>query len=373
MNTKVSVPFREGRRSSDPNNPNRFGFTGLTPLGEVAKFQIGRIPWVNPRNPNAKSKMAKVIRASALDNRGKFHLLNRGVTLIASDGKLEHDQLSIDFGSAKRRGLVDGGTTVGALVQAIEDGFVQSQIQEEQQFFRVQVFCGPWTDEEVVDLAEALNTSVQVDSFSIANLAGEFEWIKATLKDAKFKVSYFANDEGEVSIEDLIQWLALFQMEEPTTAYSSKEKCLKTYEENREEYKKFRSVLLDIVRLSEHVPLQSRNSYNSSGDNRKFGNLSVIRDSSTGSPHTLPVSRETIEYRPHKAWVFPLIASLRPALDTSTNPFKWRKDPFKLFDRLAPELVEKINRSYKSLQNFNAVGKNPDLYEVLAEKVKNYV
>jgi hypothetical protein len=69
--------------------------------------------------------------------------------------------------------------------------------------------------------------------------------------------------------------------------------------------------------------------------------------------------------------VFPLIASLKPVLDKSTNPFKWRKDPFKVFDRLSSELVTKVNRSYGSLQTFNAVGKNPDLYELLMEKVEN--
>ena len=77
----------------------------------------------------------------------------------------------MDFGTSKKRGLVDGGTTVGALLAAIAGGFTQSQLREEQQFVKLQVSCGPWTDEEVVDLAEALNTSVQVDSFSIANLS----------------------------------------------------------------------------------------------------------------------------------------------------------------------------------------------------------
>jgi hypothetical protein len=37
---------------------------------------------------------------------------------------------------------------------------------------------------------------------------------------------------------------------------------------------------------------------------------------------------------------------------------------------MAPDLIKKINRSYTSLQTFNAVGKNPDLYELLAEKVR---
>ena len=76
--------------------------------------------------------------ASVVENRGKFHLLNRGVTIIAEDGKLDHDVLAVDFGTSKKRGLVDGGTTVGALLAAIAGGFTQSQLREEQQFVKLQ-------------------------------------------------------------------------------------------------------------------------------------------------------------------------------------------------------------------------------------------
>jgi hypothetical protein len=370
--TSLSISLKEGRRTSDPTNPNRYSFVGLTPIGEALKFQLGNIPWVNPRHPNAKSKMARVIKASVFENRGKFHLLNRGTTVIAEDGKLEQEVLHVEFGSAKKRGLIDGGTTIGALVDALTDGFTQNPEKEDLQLFRVQVFCGRWNDEEVVDLAEALNTSVQVDSFSIANLAGAFDWIKSALQKSRatFKVSYFTNDEGEVGIDDIVQWLALFMMDEPHTAYTSKEKCLEHFEANLNDYKKFEGVLLDVIKLSEYVPFQSKLLYNASG-NHKFGRLGIIADSTKGSTYKLPVLGETIDYAPHKAWVFPLIASLKPVLDKTTNPFKWRKDPFKVFDKLSSELVSKVNRSYGSLQTFNAVGKNPDLYELLMEKVEN--
>jgi hypothetical protein len=370
--SSLSLPFKEGRRTSDPTNSNRYNFVGLTPINEALKFQIGQIPWVNPRHPNPKSKMARVIKGSVFENRGQFHLLNRGVTLIAEDGKLEQEHLTVEFGSAKKRGLIDGGTTIGALVDAMADGFAQNPDKEQLQFVRVQVFCGRWTDEEVVDLAEALNTSVQVDSFSIANLSGEFDWIKDVLRKNRvdFKVSYFTNDEGEVGIDDIVQWLALFMVDEPQTAYSSKEKCLEHFEGNLPEYKKCEAALIDIIKLSEYIPFRAKQIYNASG-NHKFGKLAIIADSTKGSTYGLPVLGEIIDYAPHKAWVFPLMASLRPLLDKSTSPFKWRKDPFKVFDRLSSELIAKVNRSYGSLQTFNAVGKNPDLYELLMEKVEN--
>jgi hypothetical protein len=373
-NPPLCIRVKEGRRTSDPNNPNRYNFTGLTLADEAPKFQLSRIPWVNPRHGNPKSQMAKTIKGSLFENRGKFHLLNRGVTLVVEAGKLEQDVLSVEFGSAKKRGFVDGGTTITAINEAIANGFQQSSNKEEEQYFKVQVFCGPWTDEEVVELAEALNTSVQVDSFSIANLSGDFDWIKSALRkhQVKYKVSYFANDEGDISVDDIVQWLALFMMEEPSAAYSSKERCLAHYQEKLAEYKKFEEILPDVISLLEYVPLQAKPLYNASG-NHKFGRLSIIADSTKGSNYTLPIHGETIDYTPHKAWVFPLAASLRPALNTASVPFRWKKDPFKLFDKLAPDLISKVNRSYGSLQTFNAVGKNPDLYELLGEKVENAI
>jgi len=318
--------------------------------------------------------MARAIKASVVDNRGKFHLLNRGVTLIADDGKLDQEILTVDFGSAKKRGFIDGGTTISALVDAIANGFVQSSVKEEIQFLKVQVFCGLWTDEEVVDLAEALNTSTQVDSFSIANLSGKFDWVKKALEKQRvsFKVSYFTNDTGEVGVDDIVQWLALFMVDEPSMAYSSKEKCLEHLETNLAEYRKCESVLVDIIKLSEYIPFHSKALYNASG-NHKFAKLMIIADSTKGSMYSLPVLGQTIEYAPHKAWVFPLLASLRPALDKSSAPYGWKKDPFKVFDHVAQELVIKVNRSYSQLQTFNAVGRNPDLYELLMEKVEKLV
>ena len=91
-------------------------------------------------------------------------------------------------------------------------------------------------------------------------------------------------------------------------------------EKNLQGYERFAEVLLDIIKLSEYVPLHCKLQYNASGD-RKFGKLAIISDSTKGSTYHLPVLEETIDYAPHKAWVFPLLAvSLRPALNRSECP-----------------------------------------------------
>ena len=157
--------------------------------------------------------------------------------------------------------------------------------------------------------------------------------------------------EVEVDLLDIVQWLSLFYMDEPVIAYLSTEKALSVYDDNVSEYKKFANVLLDIIKLSEHIPLQAR----------AFSKLPIIADLK-GAPCILPITGETVAFRPHNIWVFPLMASLKPALDTSTDPFSWRTDPFKLFSRLAPQLLGTVNESYDGLKNS---------YKVLAQTVKD--
>src|SRR5438552_10396655 len=99
----VSFPLKEGRRLNDPCHPNNCSFVGLVPMHEVWKFAPkdgggnGQVPWVNPRlfDPDPiknKNKMAKEIFLSAQneDNLGKFHYLNRGITLVADMATLDN-------------------------------------------------------------------------------------------------------------------------------------------------------------------------------------------------------------------------------------------------------------------------------------------
>src|SRR5216684_443301 len=99
----LSVPLQEGRRQNDPCSRNNYSFVGLVPMHEVRKFAPkdqtadGQTPWVNPRlfDPEPlknKNKMAREIFLSAQneDNLGKFHYLNRGITIVAENATLDN-------------------------------------------------------------------------------------------------------------------------------------------------------------------------------------------------------------------------------------------------------------------------------------------
>lgn len=370
-------------------------------MSEVKKFApkdqvpYGQTPWINPRlfdtDPlKNKNKMAREILVSAKDeeNFGKFHCLNRGITLVAENGTLDNGLFKIDFGSsARKRGLLDGGTTVSALVAAFQQGFDPSIIEgeDQQQFVNLRVFCGPRTDDEIVELAEALNKGRQVNDFALANLDREFDWIKDTLAEAgvKYKVAYATNEDGDIGVDDIIQWMSLFVLEKPSIAYASQNACLKKYltkegsgngtkdgpgsGATRKQYENLKRVLTDIIKLSEYVPLQAKEKYDGN-----FLLLSMVKESSRGV-YKLPILARDIQFTPHNAWVFPMISSLRANLDTTKTPYTWRVPPFDLFDRVAHSLVKLTNKSFDGKGTMATLGKNSALYELLFSKVETEV
>lgn len=341
-----------------------YQFTGMIPLEEIILLKNGgTCPWTNPRLMSANSGIAKEIAESAVKELGKFHKLNRGPVLIADAARLENGVLTIDFGSStKKRGLADGGTTVTALTKVISEGFEQSPEKESQQFVNIRVMCGPYTEAEVEQLVEALNTNKQVDEFSLAEYRNDFSWIKTGLANAipKFPaVIYRVGDEGEYTIQEIIQVLSLFALPEPSTAYVSKQKCLDTYLDDRKSFEKFGPVLVDLLKLYEYLPLVISTKYNKDGG--KLLALEMIKS----KPSKLPYLGKSIGFTPHKAWLFPMLASMKSAMNIplTGGVVSWKVPPTEVVDAVATTLFNRVKKSFDG--SLNAVGRNADLYEVL--------
>jgi hypothetical protein len=371
---------QNGHRSPDPVKSHFYEIAGRIPLEEVILLKYGgSCPWTNPRLTSGNSGIAKEIQASATLSRGKFHELNRGPVLIAESAKFDSNAgtIVIDFGpSSKKRGLADGGTTVTALSKVIADGFEQSPEKDEQQFVNIRIMCGPYSDTEVEQLVEALNTNKQVDAFSIANYSGDFKWIKKILDDARFpRVSYFDGDDGEYTIQEVIQILSLFALPlsadpegpGPTTAYVSKQKCLESYQEEPAAFTKFSLVLVDLLEMSEYIPATIATKYTNAGG--RLGGLDMIQSKTS----KLPYLDKTIKFTPHNAWVFPMLAALKPALNIQTSTVSWKVSPKELFDSIATVLFNRVKKTFSDGKALNYVGRNSELYEVLLLTVEKAV
>jgi hypothetical protein len=371
---------QSGHRLQDSVKPHFYEITGRIPLQEaILLTNGGTCPWHNPRVTSPKSAVAKEIADSAVTQLGKFHKLNRGPVLVAESAKLDTSAgtIVIDFGSsAKKRGLIDGGTTVTALTKVIEDGFVQSEDKEAQQLLNVRVMCGPYTDPEVEQLGEALNTNKQVDAFSIANYCGDFKWIRNTLEKAKFPaVAYFDGDKGDYTIQEVIQILSLFALPldpeadepgpGPATAYVAKQKCLELFCAHPKAFERFSTVLVDLLEMSEYIPSSIAVQYGKTGG--KLRGLDMI----ASKPSKLPYLNKMINFTPHNAWVFPMLAALKPALNITESAVTWKVPVKELFDAVANTLFLRVKKAYKDGGfTFNYVGRNEELYDVLSLMVE---
>lgn len=375
-----SIPLVESRRQADPLDSKLEIFCGFVPFELAPKFVPTVMPWINPRvfDTDITSKIRKIIKTSALNDPSKFHRRNRGLTLIGKSGKLTDHNFHLKWGNGKA-GLLDGGTTLASLI-AIYDELKAGNLLDKG-MFRLEVLCGDYSEDDIVDIAESRNKSVQVSSFALANLRNEFDWIKSALGKVTFPtVAYATNEDGEIDIEDIVQILGLFMMPKPQQAYTSKEKTLENFMAESTQYRKMRVILPDVMMLSEYVVAKAKPLYNGNGG--AFGKLGIIWNSQPkdkagnklDSETKLPILGSSVDYNIHTAWQYPLVSAFEPLIDRTTSPFTWKTDPFKLYDKIAPELIEQLNDYFNNEEgNLTQLGKSWGPYAILRGTVKGHV
>ena len=126
-------------------------------------------------------------------------------------------------------GIADGAHTYEIILNARSKGSCP-----DGQYVKFEVITGVPIN-MMVDITGGLNTAVQVQEASLANLEGKFEWIKEEIKDMPYrdKISFKQNEKKDVDIRDIIAFLTLFNVDNkelngrhPKEAYCSKAACL---------------------------------------------------------------------------------------------------------------------------------------------------
>jgi hypothetical protein len=322
----------KGHRDVSPTNPNRVIVSAYVPVEELRKFDTPIIPWVNPRigytnEPGAdKSRVRSSIKDAILLKDGKFHEAHLGVQLIANSATIEDGRLNIVFGNGENRGLGNGGTTTRVVCDMLKgtSPFVQSKDESKIQYVKVSVYCGDYRGSEVSDLVEGWNTNLQVDEFSMAHHRNAFEDIEKMLKKPvngkSFpEVAYFFGDTGEYTIDQVLQLLCVFAMEEARSAYAGVGGCLRWFlsEEGNTRVMKVLPLVHDIFRLHETIAAESPELWNAKEGGGKWLGLKMNEHSK--SAFHLAFLNVDIDYTPNKAWQLPVLASFRAAMDLDGN------------------------------------------------------
>lgn len=221
------------------------------------------------------SGVAAAITESLLSNDGYFHLKNRGI-VISADRVVyspEEETVTIYFADNMYHGNIDGGHTYKIICEHRGENL--------EQYVQFEVMTG--VEDIIESLAEARNTSVQVDAKSMAELAQKFDPVKEALEGMPFfkRIAFKQNqitmddDTGKklkmIDAREIVAIINMFHIEEydaahhPIQAYSSKAKMLDLYLKDPELYRRYVNVMPDIFDLYDAIELEFADAYNGSG------------------------------------------------------------------------------------------------------------
>ncbi|MGH9199230.1 MAG: AIPR family protein, partial [Acidimicrobiia bacterium] len=163
----VKLHVANARRQTPPGGGVGERHTFLMNVSDVPELPLDP----NPRGQRIDRGIYRQVKDSLLGNDGYFIWKNHGITILAkSVRKIDDVTYEVEM-EPDHHGIVDGGHTY----QIIREVVAENGQSTDAQSVEVRVFTGIVPDElDAVDVAGALNTTMQVQEMSLANLAGKF-------------------------------------------------------------------------------------------------------------------------------------------------------------------------------------------------------
>ncbi len=391
------------RTIKDPNRPQIRIIHALVPVGDLPR-NIPMDP--DPRVPKAHGPIITRISRSLESNDGRFHLLNRGVTISARevefDSRRNSLKLNIPDSETEVYGIIDGGHTYRAITDVVESlkppkssGSPSDEDEGspvlENQYVHLEVLVN--IENDLADIAEARNFSVSLKAWTLAGYRDKFEWFLDALgPDFRKYIKVSENDQEPIGILDLIQVMCAVN---PTLfpdgvaaveAYKNAGKCLEYFIEKDDRYgfRKLKPLCRDIVRLYDHIRFNWKQAYNAPDDAGKHGRLgsrSVMHQRKRNraamatyyflDPKNGPVKGENLPVE--KGFAIPTVASLRALLEERDGKFKWYTSPFEFFDMHGSRLVKTVMAANDAIgDNPHAVGRDGQVYTALYSEVRRW-
>ena len=337
-------------------------------------FDFGLGP--NPRQPVLTSPVSKKIGETLQENWVNFHLLNRGVTVVAKsidyDNKSQRVRLLLDESEEEKRlfGILDGGNT-NARINKWREELEEEPAKERlpQSFVNMQVLlphlggAGEPSSEMLDllnDIKEARNTSVQVKSKSLADARKHFD----TLKSVLLNEPYFGDiswHEGQGGSLDALQIITLLMMyypsfceaaegHEPSNAYGHKERCLDAFleyaEKEPDRLDNWIKILPTTLHLFDELQVKFPDYYEG-----RFGKIDEVQiyderryERGNKKYRKTPVKSQFLgikmKYSYPVGWLYPLFAAFRilAGLDKTTGDIVWKRDPLQFWQTHGQEL-----------------------------------
>ncbi|OGX18436.1 MAG: hypothetical protein A3K83_03280, partial [Omnitrophica WOR_2 bacterium RBG_13_44_8b] len=307
-----------------------------------------------------------------------FHLKNKGITVLAHSVEYSADKRYVTVYLNEDNGIVDGAHTYEIVLKAKNEDNCPGG-----QYVKFEIITGIPLD-KAVDITRGLNTAVQVQEASLANLQHKFDWIKETIEGEPYagKVAYKQNEKKDFDIRDLIGLLTLFNVEHPELkgknpkeAYVSKAKCLKLYQNNQKSYEMLKSILKDILYLHDYIHINSRKLYNEKKGGKAGAMKGVFEQKEKGNFKFIFINSEN-KYKLFSGTLYPILGAMRFLVekkegdDAYTWKFKTFKEVISFFDKIAPDMIASTyDQSITYGRKPNAVGKDNNHWDNLYKTV----
>jgi len=379
---RIPTPYEEGDDTSGPRN--------YIAIVRIQDLPVQEFPMdTNPRAQNLKSRVARKISEGLTDS--SFLFKNRGLLLSVAKVHYnnESQRCTLVFEDPEAHGLVDGGHTDRIIRQAIEKKPDEGGLGFPQ-YLKLEILEG--VESFFADLADARNTSSQVADKALDELKDRFDWVHEVLDPMPYgsKIAYrqFENDiDYPIDIREIVSYLVCFNIElfsgdnHPTSAYTSKKKCLDLFRQAAEKerkgnginsFKRLKPIIPDILRLRDFIYEKMPAIYKKESGGR-FGKLRGIISDKDVPLHFLSSVNGTAaasEYDIPTAYIYPILAAFRSVIvEGEDGYYRWKTNPFQFFENeIGKALVAVTIQFGTDMRNPNTVGKAKYFWGQLYEK-----
>jgi hypothetical protein len=374
-------------------DPNRSAIRILHALVRVLDWPDNVPIDPDPRVPKQKGPVVKKISASLATGDGRFHLLNRGITLSVKKAEFDNKigSLRLYLPDDESYGIIDGGHTDFAIKSTIKarhsdgaDGALENQ------YVHIEVLSK--IESDLADIAEARNFSAQLKTWTLAAYRDDFAWFLEALGDDYCKwIKTSENDPEPVGVLDLIQVMCAVNpaLYGPTSTsvnetYKNAGKCLQYFVQKGDPYhfKALKPLCRDIVRLYDYIRLKWKLAYNAEDETGRRGRIGARVEmqkrqrnrSALATYHFLGDKPVQGELPIEKGFAIPMISSFRALIEKDRKgKLNWYTDPFAYFDEHGSHLVRLImTASDQSGGDPHQVGRDAQVYSSLYSEVRRW-
>lgn len=378
--THFDIPVLEFKKFEDPFKDQipeeRVKYRFFVDTKEVPK-ELEQWMQTNPREQKLTTAVAKSIENSLISNNRSFHLLNRGILLSVDSIKYNNkDKMaSMVLTDPSKHGNIDGGHTFKTIIGN------QPELVKGAQFVEFEVITGLSSADE---LAEARNTSIQVDSKSIHELKGSFDVLKEILKDESyfdritFKQNQYFYDQTP-NLIDVREIIAIINMFNPIIYPHNRKSPISSYTGKETSLNKFiklgdRTTRNNMLQCMRHILPETFSVWDAIEKdfidvtkklNKRYG-TKKYSDTKGKECFTL-FSNVKLEYVIPRGLLYPMVSAFRALVELDdSGEYKWVCDPIKAWKDNQDKIVATIlGASEEQGNNPNAVGKSENTWASL--------